>query len=308
MSRPLRIEYPGACYHLTARGDGKDNIFLDDSDRNCFLELLGQEIEQQQWICYAYCLMDNHYHLLVETPEGSLVKGMRRLNGSYTQGFNHRHGYVGHVFQGRYKSIVVEKDAYLLELVRYIALNPVRAGMVEAPEAYIWSSYRSSAGLVASPPWMALQQLMKYFGDEKSYARFVLDGMNTASPWDELHGQIWLGREAFLEQMQRQVPVDGVANIPKVQLQPARPTADGVLGTVAGYFSCDVESVLSRSHRKAYAFSVVLLRRVVNLSVGDVAALFGISVSRVSQIQRELLGSHHANEVAELAEKCRLKN
>jgi len=155
MSRPLRVEFPGALYHLTARGNNKDEIFLNDDDRLCFLELFGQEIEQQRWICYAYCLMDNHYHLLVETPEGNLVNGMRRLNGRYTQTFNRRHGHVGHVFQGRYKSILVEKDAYLFELSRYIVLNPVRAGMVEVPEAYAWSSYQSAVGLTDSPAWLA---------------------------------------------------------------------------------------------------------------------------------------------------------
>ncbi|MDX8391070.1 MAG: transposase [Mariprofundaceae bacterium] len=135
MSRPLRIGFPGALYHLTARGNGKNDIFLNDDERNNFLELIGQEIKQQGWICYAYWLMDNHYHLLVETPEGNLMNGMHRLNGRYAQAFNRKHGHVGHVFQGRYKSILVEKDACLLELGRYIVLNPLRAGMVDMPEA-----------------------------------------------------------------------------------------------------------------------------------------------------------------------------
>ena len=126
MTRPLRLEYAGALYHLTARGNAQAAIYLEDSDRHLFLELLGKEVKQQRWVCYAYCLMDNHYHLLIETPEANLVSGMRRLNGVYTQAFNRRHQRVGHVFQGRYKSILVDKDSYLQELCRYIVLNPVR--------------------------------------------------------------------------------------------------------------------------------------------------------------------------------------
>lgn len=134
MTRPLRLEFPGAVYHLTARGDRRGDIFLDDTDRQTFLRLLEKEVRQQAWRLFAYCLMSNHYHLLVETPDGNLVAGMRRLNGAYTQAFNRRHGRVGHVLQGRYKSIVVDRDAYLLELARYIVLNPVRANMVKRVE------------------------------------------------------------------------------------------------------------------------------------------------------------------------------
>ena len=116
MARPLRLEFPGAVYHLTARGDRREPIFDDEGDRLLFLELLGKEVRQQGWLLYAYCLMDNHNHLLLETPEPSLVRGMRRLNGVYTQTFNRRHQLVGHLLQGRYKAILVDKDSYLMEL------------------------------------------------------------------------------------------------------------------------------------------------------------------------------------------------
>jgi REP-associated tyrosine transposase len=122
MARPLRLEFAGALYHLTARGDRQEPIFLSDVDRGKFLDLLGKEVKQQGWLCYAYCLMDNHYHLLVETPQPNLVRGMRRLNGVYTQAFNFKRKKPGHVFQGRYKSILVDKDNYLMELCRYIVL------------------------------------------------------------------------------------------------------------------------------------------------------------------------------------------
>ena len=133
MARPLRLEFPGALYHITSRGNARQEIFLSDDDRTSFLNLLGREVKQQRWNCYAYCLMSNHYHIVIETPEGNLVLGMRRLNGAYSQEFNRRHGRVGHLFQGRYKSIIVDRESYLLELCRYVVLNPVRAGIVEQP-------------------------------------------------------------------------------------------------------------------------------------------------------------------------------
>lgn len=131
MARPLRLEFPGAIYHVTARGNARNAIFLDDEDRALFLGGLGEVVTRFGWLCHAYCLMDNHYHLLIETPEGNLSLGMRQLNGIYTQRFNQRHGCVGHVFQGRFKAIVVDRDSYLLELCQYAVLNPIRAGMVE---------------------------------------------------------------------------------------------------------------------------------------------------------------------------------
>jgi len=127
MARPLRLEFPGAVYHITARGNARQPIVADDADRQRYVNALAREVSQQNWHCYAWCLMDNHYHLLIETPEGNLAAGMRHLNQVYTQAFNRRHGRVGHVLQGRYKSILVEKDSYLLELCRYVVLNPLRA-------------------------------------------------------------------------------------------------------------------------------------------------------------------------------------
>ncbi len=154
MARPLRIEYPGALYHITSRGNARADIFDDNPDREKFLSILGVVVRKYRWICHGYCLMDNHYHLLVETPESNLCRGMRQINGLYTQGFNRRHGRVGHLFQGRYKSILVEKDSYLLQLSRYIVLNPVKAGMVKAPEDWEWSSYQSTAGLSTAPDFL----------------------------------------------------------------------------------------------------------------------------------------------------------
>ncbi len=128
MTRPLRVEFPGAIYHITSRGNAKQAIYIDDEDRGRFLGVLSMVVERFQWLCHAYCLMENHYHLLIETPQGNLSSGMRELNGVYTQGLNQRYGRVGHLFQGRYQAILVERDSHLLELCRYVVHIPTHSG------------------------------------------------------------------------------------------------------------------------------------------------------------------------------------
>lgn len=204
MSRPLRIEFAGAVYHITSRGNGKQKIFFEDNDRRIFLSLLWEVIERERWICYAYCLMDNHYHLLIETTRPNLSRGMRELNGIYAQKLNYIRGSVGHVFQSRYKSILVEKDNYLLELCRYIALNPVRAGIVENPEDWKWSSYRATLGLIKPPKYLNASWILKNFDEDiekskKKYEKFVFEGIGKESPWRELLGRIFLGSKKFIE-------------------------------------------------------------------------------------------------------------
>lgn len=144
MARPLRLELAGGLYHVTSRGDGGENIYLDDTDREAWLDVFAQVCARFNWVCHAWCQMSNHYHLVIETPEANLAEGMRQLNGVYTLRFNRRHGRVGHVFQGRYKAILIERDAYLLELARYVVLNPVRARMVVGPQDWSWSSYAAT--------------------------------------------------------------------------------------------------------------------------------------------------------------------
>lgn len=229
MSRPIRIEFPDALYHVTARGDRREDIFEDDQDRLTFLKTLEQVINQFNWTCYAWCMMDNHYHLLIQTPDGNLSKGMRQLNGVYTQASNRRHRRVGHLFQGRFKAILVDKDAYLLELARYIVLNPVRAGMVKAPKDWAWSSYRASMGLEPAPPWLAEDGLLAMFAKRRSlaqqrYEQFVSEGIKVDSPWANLKGQVFLGDEQFVTQMQAHIQTgkDDV-QIPLAQRRPKPP-------------------------------------------------------------------------------------
>src|SRR3990172_7313322 len=206
MARPLRIVFPGAIYHVTSRGNARAAIFKEDADRELFLEVLQQVVERFNWLCHAYCLMDNHYHLMIETPDGNLSAGMRQLNGVYTQRFNRRHGRVGHIFQGRFKAILVDRDSYLLELCRYVVLNPVRAGMVKKPSAYPLSSFRPTMGLDPVPRFLTVDWVLSQFARTKVSARrryreFVEAGIGLPSPWEALKGQTLLGGEGFVEKL-----------------------------------------------------------------------------------------------------------
>lgn len=229
MSRPLRIAFPGAIYHLTSRGNARAAVFICDEDRQQFLRLLATCIERFNWICHAYCLMDNHYHLLIETPDANLKEGMRQLNGVYTQKFNHTHGRVGHLFQGRYKSILVDKNSYLLELCRYIVLNPVRAKMVAEPGSHPWSSYSATLGQANCPVWLQTDWLLQQFATRKSqarqrYAEFVAQGIGQESPWTKLKGQILLGDEHFVECLRPFLDDnDKLSEVPRTQKMLARP-------------------------------------------------------------------------------------
>ncbi len=187
MARPLRIEFPGALYHVTARGNARSEFFWGDDDRWLFFSILADLVERYNWICHGYCLMGNHYHLLIETPDGNLSEGMRQLNGIYTQKFNRSHARTGHVFYGRFKSIVVDKDSHLLELCRYVVLNPVRAGMARHPKDYPWSSYCATAGLKKKLDFLSTDWILAQFGNDRKqaqpkYRRFVLAGISEGSP------------------------------------------------------------------------------------------------------------------------------
>lgn len=230
MARPLRIEFAGALYHVTARGDRREPIVEDDADRLKFLRVLAEVVERFNWVCHAYCLMTNHYHLVVQTPEANLSKGMRQLNGTYTQASNRRHKRTGHLFQGRFKAILVDKDNYLLELTRYVVLNPVRAAMVKHPRQYAWSSYRAMVGDAPAPPWLATDALLAQFGTRRAQARrryrqFVREGIKQGSIWTGLRQQTYLGDERFVARMQRKAKPQGdVLSIPRAHRRAPAPS------------------------------------------------------------------------------------
>ncbi len=204
MARPLRIELAGGLYHVTSRGDRREAIYRDDEDRAAWLAVFAEVCARFNWRCHAYCQMTNHYHVVVETAEGNLSKGMRQLNGVFTQRVNRRHGLVGHLFQGRFKGILVERDTYLLELARYVVLNPVRAGMVADAGDWVWSSYPAMLGRVPAPPWLETDWVLGQFGPARAaaqaaYAAFVAEGVGRSSVWDGLRCQVFLGTDGFVE-------------------------------------------------------------------------------------------------------------
>ena len=272
MARPLRIEYPGALYHLTTRGNARDDIFFSDRDRQLFLDILGEVCERLQWLCYAYCLMSNHYHLIIETPEANLSKGMRQLNGVYTQRFNRCHGRSGHLFQGRYKSILVDRDAYLLEVSRYVVLNPVRARMVHRPEQWPWSSYGATAGTAQTPKWLAHDVLLSHFSRRRvqaheRYIQFVLDGVTQSNIWDGLQQQIYLGDDQFIIQIQSRLRLDDALDeVPRVQRQQPPPS----LQTIAREHADRVTAMAAAYLSGAYTMKAI-------------AAYFGVHYSTVSR-------------------------
>ncbi len=195
MARPLRLEFPNALYHITSRGDRREDIYEDDEDRIIFLTLLGKVVTDYNWLCHGYCLMNNHYHLIIETLDSNLTKGMRQLNGVYTQTTNRRHKRTGHLFQGRYKAILVDKESYLLELTRYVVLNPVRAkGMVRSIDDWPWSSYLSMINKVTAEDWLTTDWVLSQFGRNKDqairrYQQFFLEGIGqNIDIWSKLKG------------------------------------------------------------------------------------------------------------------------
>ncbi|WP_247682600.1 transposase [Pseudoalteromonas sp. MMG013] len=225
MARPLRLEFAGALYHVTSRGNERKPIYLEPADFDLFLAQLERVCERFNWYIHAYCLMTNHYHLLVETLEANISAGMRQLNGVYTQSFNRAHCRVGHLFQGRFKSILVDKDEYLLELNRYIVLNPIRANMVETLEQWPWSSWHCVMGLSDAPNWLDVDSLLRHFSTNRQLARsrfaeFVVNGTGI-NLWQNITNQVFLGSDAFVQRFlsnEEMLKAD-LSEVPKKQVR-----------------------------------------------------------------------------------------
>ena len=208
MARPLRIQYAGALYHVMSRGNARQAIVRDDADRRKRIDWLRRTVETYGWRLHAFVLMRNHDHLFVETPEPNLSAGMQLLNGSYTGYFNRRHRRVGHLFQGRFKGHLIEEDGYFLEVSRYIHLNPVRAGIVAAPEQYPWSSYPGYGRARRALEWITYYRVLGSFSSNavqtrRYYARFVGAGLSDPppSPFREAVGGLLLGSQRFIDRI-----------------------------------------------------------------------------------------------------------
>jgi putative transposase len=252
MARPLRIEFAGALYHVTSRGNERRPIFRGDRDRRTFLTLLEQAAKRFRWSVTAYVLMTNHFHLVIQTPDPNLSRGMQWLNGTYAAWFNHRHQRVGHLFQGRFHAFLVEKEAYFAELLRYVALNPVRAKMVERPEDYRWSSYRATAGLETVPAWLDVASALAWLAIDPAaaktaYREFVLEKIGcTERLWDKVTHAMYLGREQWTKRMRELVESrPRSTDHPKPQRAVGRPDLRAIVKTVAAIGSTSQEAVRS---------------------------------------------------------------
>ena len=294
MARPLRIEYQGAHYHVTTRGNERKAIFRDALDRRKFLELIGRAVEQFDIRVHAYVLMDNHYHLLVETRRVGLNRALRYLNGVYTQSFNRRHRRVGHLFQGRYKAILVEKESYLLELSRYIHLNPWRMKGSIDPIKYPWSSLGIYLGTRPVPPWFTDKDVLSHFGSKgkRGYREFVEDGIRGGirTPWEDVRGQAVMGSEGFIEEVVRK---QGGEKVKKAEIARRREIVghkpEAIMAAVGKYYGIRAEEIKGRGWRYTEARYVAsyLMRRYGLLGLREIGERVGLHFSAVGNaVQR----------------------
>lgn len=281
MTRPLRIDLSGGLYHVTSRGDRREDIYRDDADREEWLVVFAQVCERFNWRCHAWCQMTNHYHVVVETPEGNLSQGMRQLNGVYTQRFNRRHRLVGHLFQGRFKGILVEQDAYLLELARYVVLNPVRAHMVGHASEWMWSSYASTIGRAPVPEWLETDSLLSQFSLDRTeaclrYALFVDEGVGLELIWKNLRHQLILGGEAFAERVRAQTNTATAAELGEVVRAQRRALAPPLTQLPIQY---DSREARDKAIAAAYATGAYTMQQI--------AAHLGVHYATVSRAIRQ---------------------
>ena len=300
MARQPRIEYAGALHHVMSRGNDGIPIF--------------REITRSGWILHEYCLMTNHYHLEIETPECTLSTGMHRFLARYVQRFNRRYGRRGHLFQERFKNILVEKESYGLELSAYIVLNPVRAGMVARPEDWTWSSYRARAGLVRCPEWLTIDPLLSQFGSDRprqqqAWRNFVLEKIEaTADLLDRAVAEIYLGTTSWIDRVQAALDAnERSAEHPRAQVHPGRPSLEDVMNAVASTFDttpgaiAQTHGTLERRLVAWFAFEegLVPLREIAKRL--DLTSAGGIS-SLVSGCRDEI---KRDCQIRALADACR---
>lgn len=289
MARPLRINYPGAFYHVTSRGNERKDVYKSKRDREKFFEYLDSATQRYDAVIHAFCLMTNHYHLLIETPSGNLPQIMRHINGAYTTYFNLKRARSGHLLQGRYKAILVEIDEYAKELSRYIHLNPVRAKMVKTPEEYEWSSYQFYIGKKKPPEWLYRNFILGYFGNkvsiaQKDYRKFVniLVNEKYGSPLDEIVGSTLLGSPGFITFIKDKY-LSGKKpdkNLPALRKLFKKISMQDIFA--------EVESVLGKQPALARNVKMFLCQRYAGKKLNEIGTVFGIGESGVSQASRRV--------------------
>jgi len=310
MARPLRIEYPGAFYHAINRGNAREKIFLNNRDREKFLEYLALSVERFSLIVHSYCLMDNHYHLLVETPEANISRAMRWLNASYAVYFNIKHKRSGHLFQGRFKAFIVNADEYLQILSRYIHLNPVRATLANKPEDYKWSSYNALIGKVKEPKWLAMNFLLSHFHKTQKRAMQLFqkyceeddaETLNNPSQ-DAVHGFI-LGNTHFVKWIQDTLLSSEctahnekeISQLKKIRL---RPTVEKVVEEVGKEFGLQAKDMLrtGKKRNRAREIAIYLSQLHTGLTGKEIGEYFGhVSGARISMVLKKITSDVEAS-------------
>jgi len=279
MTRPLRIEFKGAVYHITSRGNARQAIFLDEEDFTDFLRVLCSVVKRYHFILHTYCLMNNHYHLLIETPYANLSRGMRQLNGLYTQRFNRKHQRIGHLFQGRYQAILVDKDNYLLELSRYVALNPVRAKIVKDPKDWRWSAYQATTGhkgiSCLTTDWI-LSQFDNKQKASSLYQAFVLSGIKAESPLKAVKGQLFLGQDNFIDEIKHLMSgKENLKEITKKQYYVTRPP---------------LNEIFEPKDKKSRDQAMYEAHQQYGYTLKDIAEYIGVHYTTVSRVIKRIEG------------------
>ena len=280
MSRPLRLQFSGAVYHVMNRGTARQTTFLDAEDYQGFLNTLGEAHRLWGIEVYSYCLMKNHYHVCLRTPKGNLSRVMRHVDGLYTQRFNRYHKRDGALFRGRYKAILVDENEYLSQVVRYIHLNPIDAGVVKQPEEYRWSSHLHYLQGKGVPLWLNTQEVLEPLGGRKAFREFVLSGNEEALEryYDSKRQSPVLGRDEFVEKL-RNSEAKLVREIPRYQRRAVQVDPAGVIGKVAGIYGIAREEVVTGVRGKeneARKVAMYLVGRCCDQTLSETAKLFGL--------------------------------
>jgi REP element-mobilizing transposase RayT len=293
MARALRIEYPGAFYHVMHRGNAGADIFKSVRDREKFLAYVGKAVERYDIKIHTYCLMTNHYHLLIETPQANLSRAIKWINVGYAVYFNRKRRRSGHLFQGRFKAVVVDADEYLKHLSRYIQLNPIRAGMVEYCKDYLWSSYPVMGGYAKTPEWLETHWLLSLFGQSrkkatKRYREFVesVQNQKIENPSKDLVSGVILGGSEFVNWIKRNFLSMDPDIKEKPQLKSLKPglTAEELMPAICKEFACTREAILRKGKKGNLSrdVAIYLSREMTGESGVALGRYFGISGAGVT--------------------------
>jgi REP element-mobilizing transposase RayT len=289
MARPLRLSFENAVYHITARGNRREHIFYNDEDRKIFLEKINETCLKYSFVCFAYCLMDNHYHLFLKTLLSNISEGMHYLNTSYANWFKARHKIVGVLFQGRYKSLIVDENNYGIRLSAYIHLNPYRAGIVKDPREYLWSSYLNYVDGEELSVRLDTSLILKQFDNDlemarRKYEAYVIENRTMGNPLKESYKGIALGEKAFLQSIKERVEkIGNKREVPETKALTAH-TAEEIIQKVMADFSIRREEIFNKKRGNFFRqMTLSLLKQFTSMSLKEIGELFQMDYAAVSQ-------------------------